>query len=119
MAYKITPKGYNSYEPDYVPREPISIHELALGAGIEEMASLLSEWCNKGAKDFSVGKKVGEQLRGDHRTLQGLVGRLALGILVGLGEQEYTDARNEKIVAVGKELKRQIENGELDMGYMI
>jgi hypothetical protein len=119
MAHTITPKSYNFETKAYDEKEPVSIHELTSGMGIDEMVAVLSEWCNKGGKDFHVGLKMGNKLEFEHRTLQGLIGRLCLGILVGLGNQQFTDARNEAIVALGKQLETMINDGTLKMGYMI
>jgi len=85
----------------------------------EQFADIISNFCNYGMKDFRVGKDIGKILQSDHRTLQASAIRLALGIIIGLSEQEHTDARNETPVDMGKKIARMIEDGTLNMGYMI
>ena len=97
----------------------ISVHVVAKSITNDNMAQLLDNHLNSFNDQYRNGQSVGKKLHGTHPSCQGNVGRWALGVLVGLGEEHYTDARNEKIVALGKELKRMIEKGELDMGYMI
>lgn len=99
--------------------EPISVYEIARNITEGQFADLLEDFLNNYNGDYTKGQRIGRMLHRTHRTLQGSAIRFALGIIVALGEQEYTDARNEKGVALGKKLKTMLDNDELDMGYMI
>lgn len=85
----------------------------------EQIADLLEDYMNCFSNEYEKGQRIGRMLQRSHRTLQGSTVRLLLGILVGIGDTQYFDARNEKGVAVGKKLKEMIESGELNFGYMI
>jgi hypothetical protein len=85
----------------------------------EQIADLLDDYMNKFSNEYKEGQRIGKMLQTSHRTLQGSVCRLLLGVLVGMGDTEYFDARNERAVALGKKLKEMIESGELNYGYMI
>lgn len=97
----------------------VSVRLVAKSMTNENMAQLLDNHLNSFDDQYKKGLAVGEMLHHTHRTLQASVGRWALGILIGLGRQKYTDARNEKIVALGQKLDAMIESGELNMGWMI
>lgn len=97
----------------------VSVHQVAKGMTNGNMAQLLDNHLNSFNDQYKSGLAVGNMLHHTHRSCQANVGRWALGLLVGIGEQEHTDQRNEKIVAVGKQLKEMIDSGELDMGWMI
>jgi hypothetical protein len=92
---------------------------LAKSLTLENMAELLQDFVNSGMKDYRDGEEVGKLLQTAHRTLQASVIRFCLGIIVSLGKQEYTDARNEMPVAMAKKITVMLDNGELKMGYMI
>jgi len=51
--------------------------------------------------------------------LQRLAICFAFGIIAGLSEQEYTDARNETAVETAKKIKQMIDQGELPFGFYI
>ena len=116
---EITLTHYDYDKKEVVEDGVVSVHTVAKSMTNENMAQLLDNHLNRYNDQFRDGKAVGNMLHHTHRGCQANVGRWALGILVGLGEQEYTDARNEKIVALGKQLKQMLDNEELDMGYMI
>lgn len=84
-----------------------------------QVADLLEDYMNKFSNEYNEGQRIGKMLQNSHRTLQGSIARLFLGVLVGISDTEYFDARNEKAVALGKQLKDMIEKGELNFGYMI
>ena len=113
----------NKYKID-VPVEggdevEVSIHAVAKAFTTEQFAEMLGDYMNCFCNEYNRGQEIGKHLQYQHRTLQGSVCRLLLGMLVGMGDTEYFDPRNEKAVAVGKQLKAMIENGELNFGYMI
>jgi hypothetical protein len=70
-------------------------------------------------KDYRNGLQVGRDFRNAHRSLQGSAIRFALGIIIGLSEQEYTDARNETPVEMAQKIAKMIGDGTLNMGFLI
>ena len=64
----------------------------------------------KGTSSFRKGLTLGLYLRREHRTLQGNIINFLLGIICGLAEQKYTDARNETGVNTCKKVKENLEN---------
>jgi hypothetical protein len=74
---------------------------------------------NVGGKDFCEGTEVGKLLRGTHRTLQRLAICYSLGVIIGLSDQQFTDARNEVSIKTAKKIARLFEEGELPLGLYI
>lgn len=99
--------------------EIISTYTVAKSMTIENFAAMLDEFLNLGGKDFREGKAVGLLMRHSHRTLQRLVICFAFGLVAGLAEQEYTDARNETAIQTAKKIAQQIEEGDLPLGLYI
>ncbi len=85
----------------------------------EKFALLFQDIFNSFRNTRKWGLQVGRELHGAHRTLQRSTIEFLLYAVAGLGEQEYTDARNEVAVAAAKEVLRMLEDGELATGYMI
>lgn len=99
--------------------EVVSIYAVARSITPERFAKLLEDYLNYGGKGTDEGRLVGLHLRHTHRTLQRLAICFALGLIVGLSEQEYTDARNETAVETAKKLAEMLREGELPMGMHI
>lgn len=99
--------------------EKVSTYTLSRSMSTENMASLLSDFLNVGMKDYREGAIIGECFQTEHRSLQGSAIRFALGIIIGMADQDYTDGRNEVPVAMAKEIKAMIENGALKMGWLV
>lgn len=97
----------------------LSVRDIAKVITNEQFAEMLGDYMNCFCNEYNKGQEIGKLLQNQHRTLQGSVARLLLGMLVGIGDTQYFDARNEKAVALGKQLKAMIESGELNFGYMI
>ena len=112
---------YYTIVRDYDGKETARVHTgmLAKSLTLENMAELLQDFVNSGMKDYSEGEAVGKLLQTSHRTLQASAIRFCLGVIVSLGKQEYTDARNEMPVAMAKQIKTLVEDGTLKMGWMI
>jgi len=96
--------------------QTISTYQVAKSLTLENFTSLFDEFLNLGGKGWREGKQVGLQLRFTHRTLQRLAICFCLGVICGLAEQEYTDARNEIAVETAKKIVRMIFEGELEFG---
>jgi len=97
----------------------LSTYQVAKSLTSENYAALLDEYLNLGGKDFREGKEIGLQLRYTHRTLQRLAICFAFGIIVGLSEQEYTDARNETAIQTAQKIAEMLEAGEFPLGLYI
>jgi len=65
------------------------------------------------------GERIGEHLTHTHRTLQRLVVCLSVGILKSLGQQVYTDARNESAIETARKIGTMYDNDELPLGRFI
>jgi hypothetical protein len=109
--------NYNTHEHELVGE--VSIGLLARNMTKENFAEFLDEFCNGYSTEYRQGQEVGRLLHTSHRTLQASAVRFLLGIITGLSEQEYTDARNETAVKCGKRIANEIESGALNIGYMI
>ena len=99
--------------------ETISIYTLARSMTPDNFTKLFDQYLNLGSKGFPEGKQIGLNLRFTHRTLQRLAICFALGLVIGLSEQQYSDARNETAIETAKKLARMVENGELPFGSYI
>jgi hypothetical protein len=116
---KITLTSYNSKTDKREEVGTFTTYDIVRSITLEQLVELLSDFVNAGMKDYRAGEKVGELFQNEHRTLQGSFIRFCLGAIVGLSKQEYTDARNETPVEMGKKIAEMLENGTLKMGYMI
>ena len=113
-------KEYNSESGRYDGTgETLSTHTLARSMTSENFTALFDDFLNLGGKDFREGKEIGLQLRFTHRTLQRLAICFAFGIIAGLSEQEYTDARNETAIQTAQKIASMLEAGELPLGLYI
>ena len=112
-------KSWNYDENKMEVLGEVSPYLLGKSMSAENFAEVISNFLNSGMKDYGVGYEVGKIEQSDHRTLQGSLVRFCLGVIIGISEQDYTDARNEKVVELGKKIARMIKDGELNMGYMI
>ena len=112
---------YYTIVRDYDGKETARVHTgmLAKSLTLENMAELLQDFVNSGMKDYRDGEVVGKLLHNSHCTLQASVIRFCLGVIVALGKQEYTDARNETPVAMAKKITAMLDDGTLKMGWMI
>lgn len=99
--------------------EEVSPSDVARGMTAQNFTDVIGEFVNIGMKDFRQGVEIGHLLHWQHRTLQASVFRLMLGIMKGLSEQEYTDPRNEQAVKCAKQITDMLEDGTLNMGYLI
>ena len=113
-------KDWNSKTYHYEPiGQTISTTQIARSMTPENFTRFFDTYINCGAKGLAEGKEIGYQLRFTHRTLQRLALCFALGVIVGLSEQEHTDARNDTAIQTGKKLAQMVEDGELPMGFYI
>lgn len=99
--------------------ETISIYVLARSMTPDNFTKLFDQYLNLGSKGFSEGKHIGLNLRFTHRTLQRLAICFAFGLVIGLSEQQYSDARNETAIETAKKVAQMMEEGELPMGMYI
>jgi len=99
--------------------ETISIYTLARSMTHENFTKLFDQYINLGSKGFSEGKQIGLNLRTTHRTIQRLAICFAIGLVIGLSQQQYSDARNETAIETAKKLARMMEEGNLPLGFYI
>jgi hypothetical protein len=102
--------------------EPTKVSGDKIGRSIksaEQFAAIVSANLNNFGNPFQKGKDIGVQLQRDHRTNQRSEVLWALGVLVGLADQEYTDARNEEAIASAKKVRQLIEDGTLKFGLFV
>ena len=109
--------------PDTGREEPsggtISIYTLARSMTPGNFTKLYDQYLNLGSKGFSEGKQIGLNLRSTHRTLQRLAICFAIGLIIGLSEQEHSDARNETAIKTAKIVAQMMEEDELPLGLYI
>ena len=99
--------------------ESISVYTIARSMTLDNFTKLFDEFLYLGGKQFREGCLVGQQLRYTHRSLQRLAICFAFGIIAGLSEQQFTDARNETVVETAKKVRQMIDQGELPFGLYI
>ena len=99
--------------------EVVSIYAFARSITPLNFAKLFDNYLNLGGKGANDGRLVGLHLRNTHRTLQRLAVCFALGLIMGLSEQEHTDARNETAVETAKKIAQLIKDGELPTGMYL
>ena len=99
--------------------ETVSTYTLVRSMTPENFTRLFDEYLNHGGKGFPEGKRIGLNLRSTHRTLQRLAICFALGLIIGLSEQEHTDARNQMAIETAKKLAQMMEEGDLPLGLYI
>jgi len=95
----------------------VLVHAVAKVITPEQMAELLDNYCNTFSGGYKRGVKTGEELRRTHRTLQRSVIVECVGVIAGLSDQEYTDARNERAIALAKRIKALYD--ELGAGGLV
>lgn len=99
--------------------ETVSIYAIARSITPVDFAKLIDNYLNLGGKGFAEGELVGLQLRRTHRTLQRLAVCFALGLIAGLSNQEYTDARNETAIQTAQKIAQMLKDGDLPTGMHI
>lgn len=97
--------------------EPVSLYLLRRSMNEAQFAHLFDGFLN-GGRDNS-GYRIGLMLRKTHRTLQRLAIKFALDLLRGISKQVDGDPRNQDALNVAKEITRQYEAGELNIGQYI
>ena len=99
--------------------EVVSIHRLASSMTPENFARLFEKFLNLGGKQLEEGRLIGLHLRRSHRTLQRLAVCFALGMILGLSEQEFTDPRNAAAIESAKMLAHMYREGKLNVGFYL
>ncbi len=82
----------------------ITVNHIAKSMTTENFAELLDNRANNLQSSFERGVKAGKILQSTHRTLQRLVIVELLGVVAGLSDQLYTNARNEVAIATAKKV---------------
>ena len=97
----------------------VSADAIGRAATPENLAIILETQVNVMGRGFDRGKAVGERLTHSHRTLQRSAVLFMLGVIVGLSEQEHTDARNATAIESAKKIATMVENEELPFGGFV
>ena len=114
---KIQKYNYETREMDYLAE--VSARDLASSMTDESLVEFLDSYVNDYSKGFKHGKEIGVLTQKFHRTLQRTLICEILGILVGLSEQQYTDARNKAAIASAKVIANMLKEGDLSLGGMV
>lgn len=111
----------NDYNDDFTVKGEAQIHlgDIPRKLTPSQMASFLEDYGNNMLIDYKTGVEIGQELQNSHRTLQGTIFRVLLGIIVGLSEEKWTDPRNEIAIENAKKIAKMLEDGTLKMGYLI
>lgn len=115
---KVELKEYDYDLNQTISRGEVNLWLLAKNLKAEDLCYLLDEWVNMhGSSAFNTGEKMGRKFQETHRTLQGLLTNLCLGILTGLGRQElrFADDRNRRAVQACQKIGKLLEDGELPL----
>jgi len=115
--YEVTVTHHDYDLNEEVVDAEVSIHGFARAVSQEQFAQLLDDYANCFRDEYSHGKKIGEFLTHHHRTLQRSIIVELVGIIAGLSEQTYTDARNEYAVKLAKSIKALYE--DIGAGMMV
>jgi hypothetical protein len=97
----------------------VSVHGLARAITPVQFAHMMEDYVNVMGDGYKRGRDVGENLTYSHRTLQRSAILFFLGAIVGLSEQEHTDARNETAIETAQKIAQMVENGELPFGPFV
>lgn len=98
----------------------IDIYLPAKCATTGNVASFLETYMNIMSRDpYTTGHEVGLQFSRIHRTLQRSIVGFCIGILCAMGEQEYTDARNETAIQTCRTIKKMHDEDTLLIGQFI
>lgn len=97
-----------------IDEQPVSLWKLVRAVSVDNVTRFLDDYLNAGGKRERDGKEIGLRMRNTHRTLQGNLVMWVLGILAGISEQEYTDARNENAIKTAKKITRIMQGQSPD-----
>jgi hypothetical protein len=87
----------------------VSTRTVAKSITPAQLAEILEDYANTYSASFQRGRETGKSLQSSHRTLQRSVIVELCGIIAGLGDQIYTDARNQKAIALAKKIAALVE----------
>jgi hypothetical protein len=111
-------REYNYDTNQYDSKGEVNLGALAKCLKPQDVALILDHWVNGVCGNpYGNGQKMGRMFQETHRTLQGCLTNLALGILAGMGEADprYTDPRNETAVATANKVKALVDDGTLNI----
>jgi len=82
----------------------VSVRAVAKAMEFEHFAEMLDNYCNTYSSGFERGRRVGKELQRTHNTIQRSIIVELVGVIAGLSDQAYTDARNADAVALAKKI---------------
>ena len=94
----------------------ISTNKIAQCVSEEGLVELFDDLLNFGGRGYGVGVSVGQSLQTHHRTLQRSAVAFALGLIVGISDQKYTDPRNAQAIETAKHIAKLVGEGDLPLG---
>jgi hypothetical protein len=94
----------------------VSTHQIAKCIDPETLVELLDDFLNYAGRGYGTGITVGKGLRTHHRTLQRSAVAFALGLIVGISDQKFTDPRNAQAIETAKYIGKLVGEGKLPLG---
>lgn len=119
MNNTIQLKRYDYEKEETVLDGTTDARTIARNIDADQLAEIVIAYVNINSNAFAQGQQAGERIVGSHRTIQGLVYNLCLGILVKIGEQGWPDDRNETAVAGSKKIASMIDKSEIKLQRFI
>lgn len=112
QAHEVELVDYDYSKNEKVSKGMVSLYLVAKSLSIKHVAYLLDNWVNLGGKGWREGLELGKLFQTTHRTLQGSLVNLCLGILCGLAETDlrWTDPRNEQAIKLAKQVKQVVDD---------
>ena len=101
---KVSLKRYSSESGSYEVYDELDTHTIGKSLTPEALAAVLDTYANNMAVGYQDGVLAGYELARAHRTIQRSVIVLLMGIIKGMSEQAWTDARNEQAIALAKKV---------------
>lgn len=107
-ARRVGPHDFRSIQitaTDDAETQEVTGYDIKRNGNFGFVASVLEDMLNSFNNHMGQGVGVGLIMRNAHRTLQGSFVNWCLGCLIGIAQQEYTDARNEVAVRTAQRIE--------------
>lgn len=95
----------------------VSIHDIAKAINVQQLAAILEDTLN--GYNMGKGTDVGKYLTNAHPTLQGVAINFFLDALMAMGNQSYTDRRNETGVRTCRKIRELLNDGRIERNPFI
>ena len=94
----------------------VKVSNVARCMTAENFVSLFDDFLNYGGKQQHEGMFVGKSLARTHPSLQRQAVCFCLGLIQGISESTFVDARNETAIKTAKNIAEMLKNGDLPLG---